>query len=111
MTGEAERSIEEIRQTVDRLEDNIENLTRAIYGYAPLSQRGFRDEVQTAISELREEVVVVRNMSETLRRERAEEAAERRGMKRLIGYTGITSLLTLLTLVGTALAILYGGSH
>lgn len=106
--GESGRLIANLDRKVMLLEGRLEDLTRALYGYPALGQSGFREEMERRVQELSEEVAATKTICEDLRMERRDELAERRGIKRVIGYTGITSVLTLLTLLALIISIWRG---
>ncbi len=93
---------------MDSFDRQLEELVRAIYGYPSLGQKGFREEIEMRAQRLEADIEKTTELCENLVAQRREEAAERRGMKRLVGYTGATSGLTLLTLVGLLISIWNG---
>ncbi len=105
--------IRDLEERIKFNSDRIEDLMRALYGHPELGQEGFRSEIKAEIAAIRIDVVASRQLCEDLRQERRDELAERRGMKRFMGYVGVSSFTTLLTLVGLVIAIwqgAFGGS-
>jgi hypothetical protein len=103
-----DRLIRDLQEQIQRNDDRLKELTKALYGYPELGQRGFRQEIETQLELLKTEVSLAKQMCEDLRQERRDELSERRGLRKAVGYTGITNLLTLLTLVGLILALWNG---
>jgi hypothetical protein len=100
--------IQDLERKVKANEDRIEDLMRALYGHPALGQRGFRQEIEGEIATLRGDVHATKQLCEDLRQERRDELAERRGIKRVLGYSGATNLLTLLTLVSLIIMLWQG---
>jgi hypothetical protein len=81
---------------------------RALYGYPELGQEGFRHEMKRELEEVKDATRTTKKLCEDLRQERRDELSERRGLRKAVGYTGITNLLTLATLVGLIVALWNG---
>jgi len=95
-------------ERIGRVQADLTDLRRAIYGYPELEQMGMREDMFTRLDTLKRELAETKGVCDGIAQQRREEAAERRGMKRLVGYTGVSSLLTLVTLVVGLLVILNG---
>lgn len=93
---------------MDEFERRLDELVRALYGHPSLGQKGFREEIEKAVVKLEGEITTAKELCEGLVRQDEQKAAEQRGRDRVIGYTGVTSLLTLLTVVGLLVAIWNG---
>jgi hypothetical protein len=110
MTEPNNELLKYLQKTVAEVDGRLDDLIKAIYGYPELGQKGFREEVQKNISKCQEDVHKATETLNALLQERREEAAERRGrdasMKRFMSFTGISSLVTFLTVVGGIIAIL-----
>lgn len=108
-----------VRSLEERIAANkqrLDEIFRALYGYSDLGQKGFKKETEERLEGLareigraREENERTRELCETLQQERRDELAEKRGMKRVIGYTGITSVMTLLTMITLLITIWQSG--
>ena len=81
---------------------------RALYGHPELGQVGFRNEIKEQVRDLREEIQSTRTLCEDLRQERRDELSERKGLRKAVGYTGVTNFLTLFTLLGLIFALWQG---
>ena len=99
-----------LKTTVEEIDGRLDDLIKAIYGYPALGQKGFQEEVRKNLSDCQEDVKQTKEALNALLQERREEIAERRGrdasMKRFMSFTGISSLVTFLTVVGGIIAIL-----
>lgn len=104
-----ERVIGELKETVARLERKMDDLTRALYGYQDMGQKGFKAEMEKQVQENADDIQSVKKMCEALQEERAEERAERRGaeksIKRIQAWTGVGSVATLIAVVAGLVAI------
>jgi hypothetical protein len=81
---------------------------RALYGYPELGQEGFRQEIKRELEEVKGETRTTKKLCEDLRQERRDELSERRGLRKAVGYTGITNFVTLVMLVGLIFALWQG---
>jgi hypothetical protein len=107
-SGKESRLIRDLEEKIQRNEDRIKELTRALYGYPELGQRGFREEMERQLELIRVDVSTAKQMCEDLRQERRDELSERRGLRKAVGYTGITNFVTLLMLIGLILSLWQG---
>jgi hypothetical protein len=103
-----DKVIRDLEEKIQRNEDRLKELTRALYGYPELGQRGFREEMERQLEVVKTEVGATREMCEDLRQERRDELSERRGLRKAVGYTGITNFVTLIMLIGLILALWRG---
>ncbi len=99
-----------LRKTVDDVEQRLEDLIKAIYGYPAMGQKGFQEEMQKNISSCQDDVHKANKSLDALLQERREEEAERRGrdatIQRFMSFTGVSSIVTFLTLLGLIIAVL-----
>lgn len=72
----------------EAIEKKLEEYNRSLYGDPATGYEGLQSDVKQ-----------LKKAIETMIKDQQLQAAEKRGMKRLIGYTGITSAATLITLL------------
>jgi hypothetical protein len=110
MTEPNNELLRHLKKTVDEVDGRLDDLIKAIYGYPALGQKGFQEEVRNNLSACQTDITEVKGSLDTLLQERREEAAERRGsdatIKRFMSFTGVSSIVTFLTLLGLIIAIL-----
>ncbi len=110
MTEANNELLKHLKKTIDEVDGRLDDLIKAIYGYPALGQKGFQEEVQKNIAKCQDDVHKATESLEALLQERREEIAERRGreatMKRFMSFTGVSSIVTFLTLLGLILTIL-----
>jgi hypothetical protein len=103
---------QEVRKTIEDVDGRLDDLIKAIYGHPALGQRGFQEEVQKGISTCQTEVKKTQDSLQALLQEHREEEAGRRErdatIKRFMSFTGLSSILTFLTLLGLIITILSG---
>lgn len=87
-----------LRENVKRLESKVAQHELVLRGDPAIGLTSLRLHLEGQVKDLKEEITGQRNLIDGLVQERRDELAEKRGMKRLIRYTGITSFATLLTL-------------
>jgi hypothetical protein len=110
MTEQNNELLLHLRRTVDDIDGRLDDLTKAIYGYPALGQKGFQEEVRHSLSSCQQDVKKTKDSLEALLQERREEAAERRGsdatIKRFMSFTGVSSIITFLMLLGLIITLL-----
>lgn len=108
--------IREVTQRLHELERKHEEVRRSIWGYPDLGQEGFQAEIREGIKEIRaeqrrmleEEIRPLKAKVDDEAQKSRDKESEARGVKRVVGYTGVSSILTLLTLVALVVAIWQG---
>ncbi len=112
MTEPNNELLKHLKKTVDEVDGRLDDLIIAICRAPALGQKGFQEEMRTNLSVCQEDVRQTKEALNTLVQERREEVAERRGrdasMKRFMSFTGVSSVVTFLTVVGGIIAILSG---
>ncbi len=112
MTEPNNELLRHLKKTVEDVDGRLDDLIKAIYGYPALGQKGFQEEMQKNLSECQDDVKQTKGSLDALLLERREEIAERRGrdatIKRFMSFTGVSSILTFLTLLGLIITILSG---
>ncbi len=110
MTEPNSELLRHLQKIVEDVEGRLDDLIKAIYGYPALGQKGFQEEMQKSLLVCQEDVKQAKESLDALLLERREEIAERRGreatMKRFMSFTGVSSILTFLTLLGLIITIL-----
>ncbi len=109
--------IRALEANLDSLEDEMRNVKdeilaqrRSLWGHPEVGQAGLLQEREKRIVRLEEDIGNTRKLCEGLREDRTIELAERRGsdatIKRFMSFTGVSSIVTFLTLLGLIIAIL-----
>ncbi len=110
MTEPNNELLRHLKNTVEEVDQRLDDLIKAIYGYPALGQKGFQEEIQKSVSTCQDDVHKAKESLEALLQERREEMAERRGrdatIQRFMSFTGVSSIVTFLTLVGLIIAVL-----
>lgn len=101
--------ITDLQKNIERLERRVEELVKALYGDPTWGRQGFREEMERRIARLDEDIRNTKRLCDDLQQQRENELAERRGVKRVLGWTGVTNLLTLITLASLLIVIYQSG--
>lgn len=91
-------NITRLEAQVVQLEKKLQDHERILRGDASIGFVGLKEHITTQVTELKEEIKAQRGVLDGLEQEKRSERDQKAGMKRLVGYSGVTNLATFITL-------------
>lgn len=95
----ADPQLDRIETKLTAVEGKCNRLAGTVWGNPEEGRKSLEDRIMERLNEISGDLRGIRTDVDEMKTEKLEADAERRGMKRAIGYTGVTNVLNLVALV------------